>query len=84
MRFHALAGIAVATLLATPALAGHCPTDVQAIDAALAKNPSLTTEQKVKVTELRTEGEQLHKSGDHGASVAALHEAMEILGLEHQ
>jgi len=34
-----------------------------------------------KVKTLRAEGEQLHKSGDHSGSVAALDEAKDILGI---
>lgn len=83
MKFPALAALTAAALIATPALAAHCPKDMKAIDAALAKNPSLSSEQMAEVTKLRAEGEQLHKSGNHGASVAALEKAMGILGVGH-
>lgn len=83
MKFHALVGIAVATLIATPALAAHCPKDVSAIDAELAKNPPLSVEQLAEVKRLRDEGDRLHKAGQHGASIEALHKAMEIIEMEH-
>lgn len=62
---------------AGPAFAGHCPKDIQAIDAALAEqnNPEAKA--------LRDEGQQLHEAGNHEESLAALHQAMDILGLEH-
>ena len=83
MKFRTLAAITVAALIATPALASHCPKDMAAIDAALAKNPSLSAEQMTEVKALRAEGEKLHKAGDHGASVQALEKAMGILGISH-
>jgi len=74
--------IAVACLFAsTGALAGHCPVDMQQIDAALQNNPKLTAEQLQQVKQLRAEGETLHKGGKHQESVAALGKAKEILGL---
>lgn len=70
-------------VFALPAVAGHCPVDVKAIDAALAENPNLSETQLAEVKELRDQGEQLHNDGKHGESLDALHQAMEILGLEH-
>lgn len=62
---------------ASPALAGHCPKDVKRIDEALAGQSN------AKVTELRDKGAKLHKEGSHGKSLAALHQAMKTLGLDH-
>lgn len=67
-----------ATLLATPALAGHCPADVKAIDNALAKM-SLPSDVATKAKALRDEGDALHKAGDHGASTNKLAEAMRMI-----
>ena len=77
--------IAAAMLVAMtgPALAGHCPKDVAAIDEALAAGTTLTSAQLAQVTEWRDQGAQLHQSGQHGDSVNLLHQAMEMLGLEH-
>jgi hypothetical protein len=35
------------------------------------------------VTALRDSGEKEHNNGSHGKSIAALHEAMELLGIGH-
>ncbi len=78
--------VATAVVLAfvsTPALAGHCPKDVKLIDAALGKNPSLSSSQMSEVKKLRDEGNALHKSGKHGAALEALHKAMGTLGIKH-
>ncbi len=82
MKYRALAFAVVISAFATPALAGHCPADVRLIDAALANNPALSTEQLAQVRDLRDRGNALHPS-DHGASLALLHQAMEILGIAH-
>ncbi len=68
--------------LAAPALAYHCPVDMKKIDAALAKNPPLVSEQLAEVKERRAEGEGLHNAGNHGAAVDTLGKALEILGLK--
>jgi hypothetical protein len=51
------------------------------IDAALAKNPSLTAEQLAEVKEYRAEGEKLHNEGKHTESMEALGKAEKILGI---
>ena len=76
-----LSAAAVFTLLASPAFASHCPVDVAKIDAALQGDHGLDATQEAQVKELRDKGENLHNSGDHGAAIENLHEAMEILGL---
>ena len=40
----------------TPAMAGHCPVDVRAIDAALANNPTLSATELALVVALRDHG----------------------------
>ena len=76
IRSLAIAGAIIA--FATPALAGHCPADVAAIDAALAK-VSLPASQMTEVKELRDKGEAEHKAGKHGESVGNLAKAMRII-----
>ncbi|MGF1641452.1 MAG: hypothetical protein ACFCUO_10940 [Rhodospirillales bacterium] len=71
----------LASVIASPAFAFHCPADMAKIDAALAQKPALTAEQLVEVQKLRAEGEALHKAGDHTRSVKVLGEAMAILGI---
>jgi hypothetical protein len=83
MKFRILAIAAAVAVISTPALAGHCPKDMKAIDEALAKNPTLTSEQMAEVTKLRAEGDAAHKGGSHGDSLAALEKAMAILGVSH-
>ena len=78
--FFLAAGLVI--VLASPVYAYHCPADMHAIDAALAAGTQLSAADMDKVMELRVEGEALHKSGDHGASVKALGEAMMLLGLK--
>ena len=73
---------AVLVAFAGPAVAFHCPRDMAAIDAALAKNPDLTAEQKAEVAKRRAEGEELHNAGKHQESVDTLAKAMEILGIK--
>ncbi|UWQ78034.1 hypothetical protein K3725_11990 [Leisingera sp. S132] len=68
-------------LLASPLLAGQCPADIAAIDAALAAGTELSEEDLATVQELRDEGQSLHDSGDHASSVAALAEAKAMLGI---
>ncbi len=69
-------------LLAAPAFAGQCPMDMAKIDAALAANSTLSAAQLAEVQALRAEGQALHESGDHAASVATLAEAKGILGIQ--
>ena len=68
--------------LAGPALAFHCPKDMAEIDAALAKNPSLSAGQLAEVTKRRAEGEAFHNAGKHQEAVDTLAKAKEILGLK--
>ncbi|KIC28774.1 hypothetical protein [Leisingera sp. ANG-M6] len=72
---------AAITFLASPLLAGQCPADIAAIDAALAAGTELSEEDLATVQELRDEGQSLHDAGDHDASVATLAEAKAMLGI---
>ncbi|MDH3669793.1 MAG: hypothetical protein OES46_01345 [Gammaproteobacteria bacterium] len=69
------------TLLTVPAYAFHCPADMAKIDAALQAGTKLSATQLAEVQRLRDEGERLHKAGNHGESVKALAEAMDMLGI---
>jgi len=68
-------------LISASAFAFHCPKDMKAIDAALAKKPSLSAAQMSEVKKYRAEGEALHKAGKHQESVDTLAKAMKILGI---
>jgi len=65
------------------ALAFHCPKDMAAIDAALAKNPKISAADMAKVKTLRAEGEVAHKAGKHQEAVDKLGEAMKILKIDN-
>ena len=74
--------LAAGALLASgAAFAFHYPADMNKIDDALAKNPSLSTEQMAEVKKLRAEGETLHKAGKHQESIDTLAKAMKILNI---
>lgn len=66
-------------LASSAAFAFHCPADMKKIDAALAKNPKLSSAQMAEVKKYRAEGESLHKAGKHQESVDTLAKAMKIL-----
>jgi hypothetical protein len=75
--------LAVALVFASgAALAMHCPKDMKAIDAALAKNPKLTAAQMKDVKAQRAKGEELHKAGKHQESVDELAKAMKTLNIK--
>ncbi|MEZ5832071.1 MAG: hypothetical protein R3D05_12910 [Dongiaceae bacterium] len=76
-----LAALAFTVAMSGTAFANHCPVMMKAIDAALAKNPSLTAEQLAEVKEYREQGETLHKQGKHAESMDALAKAEQILGI---
>jgi len=61
-----------------PAFAGSCPAMINQIDAALASGK---VENVAEVKKLRDQGESLHQSGGHAASVRVLQEAMKLAGL---
>ena len=67
-------------LSASIAIAGNCPVDMKAIDAALPK-AKLNDKQAAEVKKLRADGERFHKEGKHGESMAALGKAKKILGI---
>lgn len=68
------------TLVATPAFAAGCPGVVKQIDAYMSKT-KVSGSVMSQVMKLRTEGQQLHKSGKHPASMAALRKAKKLLGM---
>jgi hypothetical protein len=73
--------IAAALMCMSAYAAAHgCPGEMRAIDA---KMPSamLAEADASKVKALREEGEKLHKSGQHAASMKALGDAKKLLGM---
>jgi len=73
--------MAVLLYLTVTASAFHCPVDMGKIDAALPA-AELSADDKAKVMALRTQGEQLHTSGNHAEAVKVLAEAMTLLGIK--
>ena len=73
-----LSALAALALLATPALAAHCPQDAEAIEHALTTT-SLSDEEKAEVEALKTQGMEQHEAGNHRESEALLAEAMRKL-----
>ena len=69
---------ALVIAFAAPALAGHCPIDVKAIDNALAKM-SIPAAQMSEVKALRDQGQAEHNAGKHGDSVGTLAKAMRLI-----
>lgn len=76
-RILAVAGALV--LLSAPALAFRCPSDVAAIDKALAAGSDLSVGRYAEVMISRFDGEALHKDGRHVEAVAMLAKTLDIL-----
>jgi hypothetical protein len=64
--------------LAWPAFARQCPQDMAAIDKAL-QTAQLSAIDRQKVIDLRRQGEELHKAGNHPDSEKMLGEAKKLL-----
>jgi hypothetical protein len=77
-----LLAAALSLAFAGAAYAGSCPTQVKAIDEALAKNASLSADKKAQAQKLRDEGDALHKAGKHPESMAKLAEAKKVIGIQ--
>lgn len=77
-----LALTAAVMLFAAPVFASQCPADMAEIDAALAAGTDLSEADLQQVKDWRAEGETLHESGDHQASVDTLAKAKEMLGID--
>ncbi len=77
-----LVAAAVVVAMTSPAFAKHCPKDAKIIDQSLPMAKGLSKMQMTEVKALRDKGADLHKSGKHGESIKALHEAIKILGVE--
>jgi hypothetical protein len=75
-----LSTVAIALVLAGPALATQCPMLMGQIDEAL-KTASVDEATKAQVMALYDEGKAAHEAGDHPTSEAKLHEALALLGM---
>jgi hypothetical protein len=74
-----LAVFFIMALLSTSLWAMHCPADMAKIDAMLQSNPPSDATVLAQVQQLRAEGEELHKAGNHSQSVKVLGEALQLL-----
>jgi len=81
MKIRSIIVAASLALASGTAFAFHCPKEMKAIDAALAKSPKLSAAQMKEVKEYRAEGEALHKAGKHQESLDTLDKAKKILGI---
>jgi hypothetical protein len=61
-----------------PAFAHQCPQDMAAIDKAM-QTAQLSASDKQKVMDLRKQGEELHKAGNHSESEKVLDQAKKML-----
>ena len=78
----------ITTVLALTALFGsasafafQCPSDVKKIDAAMAKNMSMSAGMMADVKKLRDSGAAHHKAGEHQQAVDELAKAMKMMGM---
>ncbi|MGE6793459.1 hypothetical protein SAMN05216206_3176 [Pseudomonas guineae] len=74
-----IAAFFATALLSTSLWAMHCPADMAKIDEMLKTNPPSDATVLAQVQQLRSEGEALHKAGNHSESVKALGEALQLL-----
>jgi hypothetical protein len=61
-----------------PAFARQCPQDMAAIDKAM-QTAQLSASDKQKVMDLRKQGKELHKAGNHSESEKVLDQAKKML-----
>jgi len=77
----AIAFAATLAMASGTALAGSCPKEMKAIDAALPA-ANLDAAKMDEVKKIRAEGEAHHKAGKHADSLAALGKAKSMLGVK--
>ena len=70
---------AMLVTFAGPAFAGNCPSLWKQVDAKL-KSATLSEADRAYVEDHRKRGEELHGTGHHGESEAALNAALAKLG----
>ena len=80
MRISTIVVAASLALASSLSVAGNCPAQMKAIDAALSK-AKLSDKDSAEVKKLRADGEAAHKAGKHAESMEALGKAKKILGI---
>ena len=76
------AALAALLTVAGGVFAYDARTQMDKIDAALARGPQIAGYEIAEVMRLRKRGEQLHLAGEHAESDKVLRQAMEILGIK--
>ncbi len=72
--------VALTLVLATQAFAFQCPSLVMKIDDALG-GANLSAAEMKQVKNLRDDGDQHHKKGEHQKAVDTLNKGLKILGV---
>jgi len=72
---------ATALLLASPAVANDCASDVRQIDQVLSEEPQLPTEELLRIEQLRNQGAELCSAGRIVQASILLEEAKARLGM---
>ena len=74
--------IALAVLLAGPAWAHQCPTKIAELDQHIQQHGSMLTPQQLEqVRSLRAKAAEEHQAGRHDASLAAVRQALQAMGM---
>lgn len=74
--------IAVLALLATPAWAHQCPQKLAELDAMMQQHGTmLTPQQTAQIRDLRAKAVAEHQAGRHDASLAAVRQAYQVMGM---
>ena len=76
-----LLSAAAAVLISGSAFAQNCEADVQEIDQAMTQEPTIASEDLVRVQELRNQGAELCVAGQLAEADIVLQEAKAMLGL---
>ena len=66
-------------LISTNVFASSCPSLMKEIDKLIGESKALSKEQLEEIKQLRIQGEEAHKSGDHKESEALLKQALDLL-----
>jgi len=66
-------------LIPTKSIAGSCPMLIKQVDSLLAESKQLSKEQLAEIKQLRNQGEEAHKAGEHKESEELLKQALDLL-----
>jgi len=76
-----LAGLALASLMAAPALAGQCQDDIAKIDKALA-TMELSPDERAQLDDMRNQAVQLCGAGNEQEGIDVTTEAKAMLNIQ--